>query len=100
MTVDGFANLPLRSAPVLNSRPARWSRGRPYTAILQQHRRLRFILHGFYNDPYNVPFLGGMDYWDTITPNSAFIFPNRSGNSRERFIQASVCTLGNHVWSW
>jgi microcystin-dependent protein len=33
-----------------------------------------FYLSGFYSSPFNVPFLGGMDYWDTVAPNGAFIF--------------------------
>jgi microcystin-dependent protein len=87
MTVDGFANLPLRTAPNAELAAGTLIAGTPYMAIYN-NTDASLYLHGYYNNPYNVPFLGGMDYWDTITPNSAFIFPAGQAISRTVYSRA------------
>jgi len=74
LTVDGFANLPLRSAPGIEIPAGTISKGTPYGAIYNNTDGALY-LQGFYGQPLAVPLLGGMDHWDTITPNSSFIFP-------------------------
>jgi microcystin-dependent protein len=39
-------------------------------------------------NPYNVPLLGGMDFWDTVAPNSSFIFPQGQAISRTTYAAA------------
>lgn len=87
MTVDGFANLPLRTAPNAELAAGTLIAGTPYTAIYNNTDGSLY-LRGYFNNPYNVPFLGGMDYWDTITPNSAFIFPAGQAISRTVYSRA------------
>jgi microcystin-dependent protein len=48
-------------------------------------------LQGMFGDPYNVPLLGGMDFWDTIAPNSSFIFPAGQAISRTTYSAAFAC---------
>jgi microcystin-dependent protein len=87
MTVDGFPNLPVRSAPGVELTAGVLVQGTPYV-VTYNNTDGALYLQGFYNNPYSVPFLGGMEYWDTITPNSAFIFPLGQALSRTVFSRA------------
>jgi microcystin-dependent protein len=60
--------------------------GTPYIAVYN-HAAGAFYLRGV-SSPYNVPFLAGMDYWDTVTPSSAFIFPLGQALSRSVYARA------------
>ena len=44
-----------------------------------------FILHNIAGNPYNIPLAGGLDYWGTTTPNSAFVFPYGQAISRTTY---------------
>lgn len=87
VTVDGFANLPLRSAPGVELPAGVLVQGTPYVAMYNNTDGALY-LRGFYNSPYNIPLLGGMDFWDTVTPNSAFIFPAGQAISRTVYAKA------------
>jgi microcystin-dependent protein len=39
-------------------------------------------------NPYNIPLFGGMDFWDTVAPNSSFIFPAGQAISRVTYAAA------------
>lgn len=81
LNVDGLGLLPLRSAPGVELVRGTLVLGTPYVAVYSNVDGV-FYLRGYYSSPYNVPFLGGMDYWDTVAPNSSFIFPIGQALSR------------------
>jgi microcystin-dependent protein len=81
LTTDALGTKPLRSAPSVELISGTMVQGTPYTA-LYNNTDGAWYLHAFYSSPYNVPFLGGLDYWDTVTPNSTFIFPAGQAISR------------------
>jgi microcystin-dependent protein len=86
MTVDGFANLPLRSAPNTELPSGVLILGTPYMARFNQTDNALYLM-GFFGN-LGLPLLGGMDYWDTIAPSSQFIFPLGQAISRTAFPQA------------
>lgn len=87
MTIDGFANLPLRSAPNTELLAGTIILGTPYVARFSNADGALY-LQSFYGNPFNVPLLGGMDFWDTIAPNSSFIFPQGQAISRTTYATA------------
>jgi microcystin-dependent protein len=86
LAVDGMT-IPLRTAPGAELVEGTLVQGTPYMATYRNSDGALY-LKGFYSSPYNVPFLGGMDYWDTITPNSCFIFPLGQAISRTVYQRA------------
>jgi microcystin-dependent protein len=87
LNVDGKGPKPILTAPGVGLPGAILVQGTPY-AVTYNNTDGAFYLHGFYNDPFNVPFLGGMDHWDTVTPNSSFIFPLGQAISRTVYAAA------------
>jgi microcystin-dependent protein len=81
LNVDGKGPKPILTAPGVGLPGAVLVQGTPY-AVTYNNTDGAFYLHGYFNDPYNIPFLGGMDYWDTVTPNASFIFPMGQAISR------------------
>jgi microcystin-dependent protein len=84
LNVDGLGAKPLRSAPSTELLAGTLIQGTPYLALYNNSDAV-FYLHGLYGNPYNVPLMGGMDYWDTIAPNSSFIFPAGQAISRTTY---------------
>jgi microcystin-dependent protein len=87
LNVDGLGAKPLRSAPSTELLAGTLIQGTPYVAVYNNSDAV-FYLHGFYGNPYNVPLLGGLDYWDTVAPNSSFIFPAGQAISRTTYSAA------------
>jgi microcystin-dependent protein len=87
LNVDGKGPKPILTAPGVGLPGGVLVQGTPY-AVTYNNTDGAFYLHGFFNDPFNVPFLGGMDHWDTVAPNSAFIFPLGQAISRTVFAAA------------
>jgi microcystin-dependent protein len=87
LTTDTLGTKPLRPAPGVELISGTMVQGTPYTA-LYSNTDGAWYLHAFYSSPYNVPFLGGLDYWDTVTPNSSFIFPMGQAISRSIYSRA------------
>jgi microcystin-dependent protein len=87
VTVDGFANIPLRSSPGKELMAGVLIAGTPYVATYNNTDGALY-LQGLFGNPFNVPLLGGMDYWDTIAPNSSFIFPMGQAISRTTYATA------------
>lgn len=87
INVDGLGAKPLRSAPGVELPAATIIQGTPYAATYNNSTG-EWILHGLYGNPYNIPLLGGMDYWGTTAPNSAFIFPLGQALSRTTYAAA------------
>src|SRR5205807_131962 len=70
LTVDGFANLPLRSAPGVELQAGVLIAGTPYAATFNNTDHALY-LQGFFGNPYNIPLGAGIDYWGITAPNSA-----------------------------
>jgi microcystin-dependent protein len=87
LNVDGLGTKPLRSAPGVELVAGTLIQGTPYAAVYSNSDGA-FYLQGYYSSPYNIPFLMGGDYWDTVTPNSAFIFPMGQAISRTVYARA------------
>ncbi len=87
LNVDGLGAKPLRSAPSVELPAAMIIQGTPYAATYNNSTG-EWILHGLYGNPYNVPLLAGFDYWDTVAPNSCFIFPLGQALSRTTYAAA------------
>jgi microcystin-dependent protein len=87
LNVDSLGGKPLRSAPNVDLTAGTLVQGTPYAALYNKSDDA-FYLSGFYSSPFNVPFLGGMDYWDTVAPNSSFIFPTGQAISRTVYARA------------
>jgi microcystin-dependent protein len=82
--VDGLGAKPLRSAPSVELPAGVLVQGTPYTA-LYNNSDAAWYLHNFFVNPYAVPIAGGIDYWGTTTPNSAFAFPAGQAISRTTY---------------
>jgi microcystin-dependent protein len=87
LNVDSLGAKPLRSAPSVELLAGTLIQGTPYVALYNNSDAV-WYLHGFFGNPYNVPLLGGMDYWDTVAPNSSFIFPAGQAISRTTYAAA------------
>lgn len=84
MTVDGFANLPLRSAPNAELLSGVLIEGTPYVALFNSTDGALY-LQGFFGNPYNIPLAAGMDFWGATAPNSSFAFPMGQAISRTTY---------------
>lgn len=84
LNVDGLGAKPLRSAPSVELQSNVLIQGTPYVAIYS-NADSAFYLHGNAGSTCGVPLLGGMDYWDTVAPSTAFIFPAGQAISRSAF---------------
>lgn len=81
LNVDGLGAKALRSSTGVELLAGTLIAGTPYTATYNNSDAV-WYLHGFYGNPYNIPLLGGMDYWGTTAPNSSFVFPIGQAVSR------------------
>jgi len=84
LIVDGIGPFPLRTAPNTDLLAGTIIQGTPYIALFNNTNG-EFYLQGFYGQPLAIPLFGGMDFWDTIAPNSNFIFPLGQAISRTAF---------------
>lgn len=87
LNVDGLGAKPLRSAQGVELLAGTLIQTAPYAALYNNTDGV-WYLHGFFGNAYNVPLLGGMDYWGTVAPNSAFIFPLGQALSRTTYAGA------------
>ncbi len=87
LNVDSLGAKPLRSAPGVELPGGTIIQGTPYAATYNNSSG-EWILHGLYGNPYNIPLLGGIDYWGTTAPNSSFIFPVGQALSRTVYATA------------
>lgn len=87
LNVDGLGAKPLRSAPGVELLAGTLILGTPYVAVYNNADGV-FYLQGYFSSPYNIPFLGGLDYWGSVAPNSAFIFP--AGQAISRTVYAAA----------
>jgi microcystin-dependent protein len=87
LNVDALGARPLRTSPGMELLAGTIIQGTPYVAVYNNSDGA-FYLQGFFGNPYNVPLFSGMDYWDTIAPNSSFIFPQGQSISRTTYAAA------------
>ena len=91
LNVDGLGAKPLRSAPDSDLMAGVLIQGTPYQALYNATDGA-FYLFGIGStlagNPYNIPLLGGLDYWHEVTPNSSFIFPLGQAISRTTYAAA------------
>jgi hypothetical protein len=87
LNVDSLGAKPLRSSPGVELLAGTIIQGTPYVAVFNNGDGA-FYLQGLYGNPYNVPLLGGVDFWDTVAPNSSFIFPMGQAISRTTYATA------------
>jgi microcystin-dependent protein len=87
LNVDSLGVKPLRTSPGVELLSGTIIQGTPYVAVYNNSDGA-FYLRGFYGNPYNVPLLGGIDFWDTVAPNSSFIFPTGQAISRTTYAAA------------
>ena len=87
LNVDSLGAKPLRTSPGVELLAGTIIQGTPYLANYNNTDGA-FYLQGFFGNPYNVPLFGGMDFWDTVAPNSSFIFPAGQAISRTIYTAA------------
>jgi len=91
LNVDGLGAKPLWSQPGVELMAGVLIQGTPYQALYNAVDGAFYlfgIASGITGNPYSIPLLGGVDYWDTVTPNSAFIFPLGQAISRTTYAAA------------
>jgi microcystin-dependent protein len=84
MTVDGFANLPLRTSPGKELLAGTIIQGTPYAAVYNNTDGSLY-LQGFYGNPYLIPLAGGLPFFGPTAPNSSFAFPFGQAISRTTY---------------
>lgn len=87
LNVDGLGAKPLRQFPSIDLPAGVLVQGTPYVALYNNSDAVWYLQNSYVN-PYSVPLLGGIDYWDTVAPNSAFIFPAGQAISRTTYAAA------------
>lgn len=85
MTVDGFANLPLRASPGKELPAGVLVAGTPYSATYNASDGALY-LHSFYGaSPYLIPLGSVLDFIGSAVPNSSFAFPFGQAISRTTY---------------
>jgi microcystin-dependent protein len=90
LNVDGLGAKPLRLAPGVELIEGQLVQGTPYVAVYNNTDGV-WYLRGLAGNPYNIPLGGGMVYFGTSAPNSAFAFP--FGQAVSRTIYAPLFAL-------
>lgn len=86
LNVDSLGPKPVRTAPSVDIQSGVLIQGTPYAALYNNSDGA-FYLFGVGSAP-GVPLLAGMDYWDTTTPSTGFIFPAGQAISRTTYSAA------------
>jgi microcystin-dependent protein len=90
LSVDGVGFRPMRAVPGVELFGGTLIQGTPYLVVYKNSDQV-FYLHGLFGNPYNVPIAGGMLYFGTAAPNSAFVFPY--GQAISRTVYATTFSL-------
>ncbi len=95
MTVDGFANLPLRTSPGKELLAGTIIQGTSYVAVYNNVDGSLY-LQGFFGavTTYNIPLAAGLPFFAPTAPNSAFAFPYGQQISQTVY-SALYALLGN-----
>lgn len=85
LNVDSLGAKPLRSAPSVELQTGALVQGTPYICIYNNTDGV-FYLHGNAGfNSYSIPLAGGMVYFASTAPNSAFAFPYGQAISRTTY---------------
>lgn len=90
LNVDGLGAKPLRPAPSVELQSNVLIQGTPYLALYNNSDAV-FYLHGMGSNMYGIPLAGGMDFWGTTAPSSAFAFP--AGQALNRTTYATLFAI-------
>lgn len=85
LNVDALGAKPLRSAPNTELGAGVLIEGTPYLATYYTSNSGEWILHGFFQNPYNVPLGGMLPYTGSTAPNSNFVLPYGQAISRTTY---------------
>ncbi|MDA9437252.1 phage tail protein [Bradyrhizobium sp. CCBAU 51627] len=85
MTVDGFANLPLRSAPGVELPAGVLVQGTPYVALYNNTDHALYLRSFYGASPYLIPVGAMLDFTGSTAPNSSFVFPFGQAISRTTY---------------
>lgn len=83
LNVDSLGAKPLRTSPSVELQSGVLVQGTPYVAVYNNSDGA-FYLYGVGAAP-GIPLAGGMDFWGTTTPSSAFAFPTGQAISRTTY---------------
>jgi microcystin-dependent protein len=84
LNVDGLGAKALRQFPSVDMPAGVLVQGTPYVALYNNSDSSWYLQNSQVN-PYQIPLAGGLDYWGTTTPNSAFAFPAGQAISRTTY---------------
>jgi microcystin-dependent protein len=84
LNVDSLGAKPLRSAPGGDLPAGVLVQGTPYIALYTNSDGA-FYLRGFFNNPWQIPIGGLIDYTGSSSPNSSFILPVGQAISRTTY---------------
>jgi microcystin-dependent protein len=84
LNVDGLGAKPLRPFPGVELQSNSLIAGTPYVALYNSSDAV-FYLRGNAGGTYGVPLGGGMHYFGTTAPSSAFVFPAGQAISRTTY---------------
>ncbi|WP_262048470.1 phage tail protein [Bradyrhizobium sp. Bra78] len=85
MTVDGFANIPLRSAPNVELPAGVLIQGTPYVAVYNNTDHALYLQSFYGASPYLIPLGGMLDFIGLTAPNSQFALPFGQAISRTTY---------------
>lgn len=84
LNVDGLGAKAIRSSPNVGLPSGSLILGTPYVATYNNSDGAWYLQGGAAN-AYSIPLAGGMDYWASTAPNSAFAFPAGQAISRTTY---------------
>lgn len=84
LNVDGLGAKAIITSPGVVVQAGVLIAGSPYVA-LYDNVQTAFILQNFYVNPYNIPLGGGLPFFASTAPNSAFAFPYGQAISRSTY---------------
>jgi microcystin-dependent protein len=85
LNVDGQGAKPLRYAPNGDLPTNTLIQGTPYVALYNNTDAAWYLQGGALVNPFSIPLGAGIEYWDTVAPNSAFAFPLGQALSRTTY---------------
>ncbi|MGM5033535.1 tail fiber protein [Tardiphaga sp. 803_E3_N1_3] len=85
LNVDGQGAKPLRYAPNGDLPTNTLIQGTPYVALYNNTDSAWYLQGGALVNPFSIPLGAGIEYWDTVAPNSAFAFPLGQALSRTTY---------------
>ena len=84
LNVDSIGAKPIRSAPGVEIPSNSLIAGTPYV-VTYNNADSAWYLQGGLSNAYSIPLGGGIDYWGSTAPNSAFAFPTGQAISRATY---------------